>query len=247
MLRRVFFTGLLTIPLVSVASVALATSLSVSSPNTQVKLLELYTSEGCSSCPPADRFVSKLKHDPNLWKTFIPVAFHVDYWDYIGWPDRFASPAFTARQHEYAALQSMRVVYTPGFFLNGKEWRWRRRGLDEETATERAGVLSLRVEGQQAAVEFEDPPAIADYSVKVALLGFGIETEVRAGENNGRTLTHDFVVLAVKQARLKRSDGRYLGAVSIPETDIDADRYALVAWVDRSDDQSPVQAVGGFL
>ena len=106
-----------------------AASLSVKSPATQVDLIELYTSEGCSSCPPADRWVSSLQNEPGLWRDFIPVAFHVDYWDYIGWPDRFASPAFTARQYVYAQQQSMRTVYTPGFFNNGKEWRWRSHKL----------------------------------------------------------------------------------------------------------------------
>ena len=107
------------------AAGCLGASLSIESPPTQVDLIELYTSEGCSSCPPADRWVSSLQDEPGLWRDFIPLAFHVDYWDYIGWVDRFASPAFTARQYRYAAQQSMRTVYTPGFFNNGKEWRWR--------------------------------------------------------------------------------------------------------------------------
>ena len=75
-----------------------AGTLSAKSPAEQVGLLELYTSEGCSSCPPADRWLSKLKGEPKLWRNIIPLAFHVDYWDYIGWEDRFASPAYTARQ-----------------------------------------------------------------------------------------------------------------------------------------------------
>ena len=96
---------------------------SISSSNTQVSLLELYTSEGCSSCPLADRWVSSLKDDPKLWKEFIPLSFHVDYWDYIGWKDRFASPAYSRRQKQYAQQGAVSTVYTPGFLNNGQEWR----------------------------------------------------------------------------------------------------------------------------
>lgn len=93
------------------------------STDTQVRLIELYTSEGCYSCPPADDWIRKLKTDKRLWKEFVPTAFHVDYWDYIGWKDPFASADNTRRQHHYASVLGMRTVYTPGFFLNGKEWR----------------------------------------------------------------------------------------------------------------------------
>ncbi len=93
----------------------------IRSPETQVSLLELYTSEGCSSCPPADRWISKLKKDDRLWSSMIPVAFHVDYWDYIGWKDRFASPEYSLRQRNYARSKNLKTVYTPGFLLNGEE------------------------------------------------------------------------------------------------------------------------------
>ncbi|MDQ3115241.1 MAG: DUF1223 domain-containing protein [Verrucomicrobiota bacterium] len=66
-------------------------------------LLELFTSEGCSSCPPAEAWLSKLKDDPGLWRDFVPLAFHVDYWDRLGWRDPFASKVWTSRQYEYSA------------------------------------------------------------------------------------------------------------------------------------------------
>src|SRR6266436_651609 len=69
----------------------------------QTALIELYTSEGCSSCPPAEAWLSQLKADPRLWKDFVPLAFHVDYWDYLGWRDPFASKEWTARQYRYSA------------------------------------------------------------------------------------------------------------------------------------------------
>src|SRR5689334_18800483 len=86
-------------------------------------LIELYTSEGCSSCPPAEAWLSKLKDEPRLWRDFVPLAFHVDYWDRLGWRDPFASKEWTARQYAYSAGWKSESVYTPGFVLDGREWR----------------------------------------------------------------------------------------------------------------------------
>ena len=224
-----------------------AGSLSVQSPAEQVGLLELYTSEGCSSCPPADRWLSKLKEEPRLWQKVIPLAFHVDYWDYIGWKDRFASPAFTARQYQYAAEEAMRTVYTPGFFLNGKEWRWRSRSGDGWKNGGTVGVLSLDADEQTAKVRFQTPLKHRHLSATVALLGFGIQTDVKAGENNGRTLTHDFIVLSTKQTKLTKSGDEFTGTLPLPEPGVKAPRLALVAWVHNEQSQRPVQAVGGWL
>src|SRR5215217_7350069 len=90
---------------------------------TQNILIELFTSEGCSSCPPAETWLSALKSNQDLWKKIVPVAFHVDYWDRLGWRDRFAKPEFTARQRRYAAAWGGDSVYTPDFVVNAKEWR----------------------------------------------------------------------------------------------------------------------------
>src|SRR5580765_4331045 len=98
-------------------------------------LLELFTSEGCSSCPPAESWLSRLKESPGLWKEFVPVAFHVDYWDYLGWRDPWSSKTFTDRQHAYANAWRSDSVYTPGFVFNGKEWRaWARSKSVPSTA-----------------------------------------------------------------------------------------------------------------
>src|SRR5256885_10643086 len=91
----------------------------------RVHLLELFTSEGCSSCPPADAWFSKLKQSPGLWHDFVPVAFHVDYWDRLGWRDRFASKEWTSRQQAYAVRGNGDSVYTPEFVLDGNESRQR--------------------------------------------------------------------------------------------------------------------------
>lgn len=89
----------------------------------KVQLLELFTSEGCSSCPPAEASLSRLVNDSRLWREFVPVAFHVDYWDRFGWKDPFASVEWTKRQQTYAENWKAETVYTPAFVLNGREWR----------------------------------------------------------------------------------------------------------------------------
>ncbi len=116
----------------------------------QTTILELYTSEGCSSCPPADKWLSQLKNEQGLWHDFIPMAFHVDYWDYIGWKDRFASPQYTNRQKQYSQQQSLKTIYTPGFIYNGKEWRnwFGKRHLDLSQQTDMPGMLTISIEQQ---------------------------------------------------------------------------------------------------
>src|ERR1700743_1102514 len=77
----------------------------------QTTLLELYTSEGCSSCPPAEAWLSKLKENPGLWSEFVPVAFHVDYWNNLGWRDRWSDGQFSERQRKYAQHWSADNIY----------------------------------------------------------------------------------------------------------------------------------------
>src|SRR3569832_2853705 len=92
------------------------------SPATLTPVVELYTSEGCSSCPPADRWLSALKDDAAKGRV-VAQAFHVGYWDYIGWADRFASPVFTVRQRQVASWNRQSTIYTPQIVRNGLDWR----------------------------------------------------------------------------------------------------------------------------
>src|SRR3954471_4399456 len=109
----------------------------------QTHLIELYTSEGCSSCPPAEAWLSKLKSDPGLWKDFVPLAFHVDYWDRLGWRDRFSSRQWTERQSNYASLLRQSSVYTPEFIRNGAEWSdWLGHARVMVSDREKSGILS---------------------------------------------------------------------------------------------------------
>jgi hypothetical protein len=172
------------------------------SPAHRVTVVELYTSEGCSSCPPADRWLSGLAAEGIGPAQAIPLAFHVDYWNDLGWPDRFSQPAFSERQRRVAARAGARFVYTPQVIVDGRDFRaWgsgrlraRLADLNGEAAVARidARVLregsSLRVSGSVKAGD--GPPAQA----WIAVFENGLSTEVRAGENRGARLGHDYVV-----------------------------------------------------
>ncbi|MDJ0941262.1 MAG: DUF1223 domain-containing protein [Woeseiaceae bacterium] len=220
-----------------------------SSGEQRVTLLELFTSEGCSSCPPADRWLSQLKNDEGLWRHFVPIAFHVDYWDYIGWPDRFAKADYSARQQRYAREGGTRFVYTPGFFSDGEEWVGWRGNSDIPHSAEPAGALTVRIDGATVAVHYTNPELNDDdpLRVHVAVLGMDLETRVRAGENRGRRLEHDFVALDVSITELESTTAGYRAVATLPADLEPGTSKALVAWVSRQDSQAPLQAVGGFL
>ena len=120
------FTFLIALFSIHFCAKANAHSLLAKSGAQRVILLELFSSESCSSCPPADHWISQLEDSEGLWQTFIPLVFHVDYWNYLGWKDDYSSDAMTKRQQEIAATWSTPAVYTPAIVLNGTEWRgWR--------------------------------------------------------------------------------------------------------------------------
>jgi hypothetical protein len=230
-----------------VVSLALATCAAQADPlvfnsgSTQVTLLELYTSQGCSSCPPAERWLNELTDSGDLWTGIVPVALHVDYWDYLGWEDPFAIPENAGRQRSYAQHNRARTVYTPGMFVNGREWRgWIYRFRPR--ASERTpGVLSARIANGQLQASF--PTDGTPLELHVALLGFGIVTEVKGGENRNRTLPQEFVALA--RVVHHSTDGSW--SVSLPETKQPAGRYGIALWVSAAGNPVPLQATGGWL
>ncbi len=125
-------------------------------------LLELFTSEGCSSCPPAEKWLSELRGNSRLWKQFVPLAFHVDYWDRLGWTDRFANKVFTARQQAYSAAWRSGTVYTPAFVLDGREWQ--DRAVEKLTRNdETAGALNVEVRDGKATATYRPSSSVRDW------------------------------------------------------------------------------------
>src|SRR5882724_9952122 len=152
------------------------TLLTFQSSGKQTALIELYTSEGCSSCPPAEIWLSRLKESPGLWNDFVPMAFHVDYWDYLGWRDPWANKSFSDRQRSYAEGSRSDSIYTPGFVLNGKEWRdWSGRKDGPKSGGPKAGVLAVRSSDTNHWRVSFSPADIGgtDYEVHAALLAGG--------------------------------------------------------------------------
>lgn len=222
----------------------------ISSGMARVSLLELYTSEGCSSCPPAEAWLSKFTDDKRLWTQLVPVAFHVDYWDDLGWHDPFDSHTYTLRQQEYAQHWGNGVVYTPEFILNGEEWNiWYDLHPLRLTHTPDAGDLMLTVDGIHMTASFT--PATSHYKsleLHVALLAFGVTTKVGAGENAGRELQHDFLVIDYIQHPFAATASGFTAAMPLPKSvSVKASRYALAAWVSLPSDPTPLQATGGWL
>jgi hypothetical protein len=154
-------------------------------------VVELYTSEGCSSCPPADRWLNTLGHGAGV----VALAFHVDYWDGLGWKDPFADPLHTQRQQAMLRSAGARFAYTPQVVVNGRDWRgW--PALPARQAAPAPARLLLQREGRQASVQVTPgtaglPPQFAGYW---AVVTDGEVSQVRAGENAGTELHHDHVV-----------------------------------------------------
>jgi len=216
----------------------------------QTSLLELYTSEGCSSCPPAEAWLSRLKESPGLWKDFVPVAFHVDYWDYLGWRDPWSSKTFTARQHAYAGAWQSDSVYTPGFVLNGKEWRGWSRSKTVPSSTVKAGVLKVTTSDlKNWDVSFTPfTPSNESYEVHAVLLASGLTSDVKAGENKGRHLEHDFIVISLNGCLLKPDGNSVQGRFELKLANKEQARAgALAIWVTHAGRLETLQATGGWL
>ncbi len=218
---------------------------------THTALLELFTSEGCSSCPPAEQWLTSLKESPRLWKAFVPLAFHVDYWDRLGWRDPWSSKAFSDRQRAYAASWKSRSVYTPGFVLNGKEWGdWPRPKDRPPSSGAEAGTLKV-ISADRKNWQVRFTPAGRNggwYAAHAALLASDLTSDVSAGENRGRHLRHDFVVTALKEGPLKFDQGLLWGQIALDGTAKgQGGRLALAVWVTRSGSLEPLQAAGGWL
>jgi len=178
--------------LIGAVSARAADACSTASARAVPTVVELYTSEGCSSCPPADRWLSTLKDDPSV----VALAFHVDYWDRLGWKDRFASPAFTARQASEQATNGARFSYTPQVVVDGRDRTdWSRARLASSSRPPANVDVALAQRGERfvatVTARAASPTRLAAYW---AVTEQGHSTAVRAGENEGATLHHDFVV-----------------------------------------------------
>lgn len=161
--------------------------------NTPPAVVELYTSEGCSSCPPADQWLSTLKPEDGV----MALAFHVSYWNHLGWLDRFATPETTARQHRIKAALGAPYVYTPQVVLNGRDHRgWRGQTAKQLPPLPAAQAPALRLSrtGDKVTAHIGPSPANTSLAGYWAVLQDGLSSKVTRGENAGEHLRHDHVV-----------------------------------------------------
>ena len=198
-------------------------------------VVELYTSEGCSSCPPADRWLSTLKGRSDV----IALAFHVNYWDRLGWPDRFATPAITQRQHQLAQSSGSSYVYTPQVVQNGRDWRnW--SGSTPSRLPTSSVALSLKRDGNTVTANVGAAGArLAGYW---AVLEDGHSTRVRAGENSGETLKHDHVVSLYQPVDIWAGKDDKQWSLALPPATAGVTRRVAFVVTDATS-QRPVQAL----
>lgn len=203
-------------------------------------VVELYTSEGCSSCPPAERWLDGLSAAD---VTVRALEFHVDYWDSLGWTDEFAQAQYTARQQHLASASKSSVVYTPEVVVDGREWRdWYRNSGPLPTRHEPS--LPLRfdiIEAQplQARLTLVSDVSPDPWRWYLAVTESGLTRTIGAGENRGSTLRHDHVVRVF--AGPMRIDGESV-PVSLPSA-VDSAHAELVALVVNALDSSTIQAI----
>lgn len=189
------------------SALAQSNQCSVASGATITPVIELYTSEGCSSCPPADKWVSTLK-DASATGGAVVQAFHVGYWDYIGWVDRFAAPAYTDRQKDIAAKNNLRSIYTPQAVLDGQDWaRWGGKPENKELAKAAISLKQLGTDQFEASVTPLPALQSGDWSAYWTVTEHDYNSKVLSGENKGEFLKHDFVVRQYTQVgKYKTSD-----------------------------------------
>lgn len=193
----------------------------VSSGDKQTAVVELFTSEGCSSCPSADRWLSRLVASPRDELDFLALAFHVDYWDYLGWKDRFAHADYTSRQRQLGANNLQHTIYTPEFFVNGMEVRGSNNILEkiqQSNAQPASLALELTVSREQThlLIDLHSPSerdAIGPVHLRYLVYENDLSTEVRRGENSGETLKHQQVVRYMSKATNLQLDNRHRIAI----------------------------------
>jgi hypothetical protein len=202
-MRMLFFVLLLLQAGITISSAA-AQTCSRQSPAHTVALLELYTSEGCSSCPPADRMLGNLQNHASTTdldlEHVVPLSLHVDYWDYIGWKDRFAQAAFNRRQRWLSTLAASRTIYTPEFFVSGHElhgnleqMKTAIRHINARPAQAHIQIVLGKTPQDHLAVTVNAQTA-QDGKLFVALYENDLTNDIKAGENQGVRLHHDYVV-----------------------------------------------------
>lgn len=230
----------------------------VSGPKTAA-VIELYSSEGCSSCPPADLALRNLASRLDAGAVVVPLALHVTYWDRIGWQDIFAQKMFDTRQTDLLQLRPHKTAYTPQFFVNGDELRDWNAALPAaiRRINARPAPLTIRLKSTQLAAPATEPAGMrlmldaevnaTDTSIPrqlyFAVSESGLVSHVLRGENGGATLEHDHVVRQLLGPfAINRGKARIQREITLPAAWRDT-RTQVAAFVQDTDDRRIAQAV----
>jgi hypothetical protein len=186
-------------------------------------VLELFTSEGCSSCPPADKVLAKIQRESEGKAVYL-LAYHVDYWDRLGWKDAFSSADFSNRQVQYGHWLNVSPIYTPQVVVNGKlEFTGSdepaiHQAISEQMAVAPSGTLKIHtvMAGEQVRVEYQASQIGGDNRFLVALIQKAAQTKVERGENAGLLLTHVQIVRKLQGVQLSAS-GNGAVEMSLPK------------------------------
>ncbi len=184
-------------------------------------------------------------YHPDLWTKVFPVAFHVSYWDYLGWKDPFANAKYNSRQEMLAGENTSGSIYTPGFYLNAQEWRGWRKGEELESSKKTSGNLKFKISGNKILVEYHSLGSLAKpktLRLWVSQLGFGLTNHVDKGENAGKKITQDFVVLSLENF----SSNNGVWEFEMPPFQHKG-KHAIVVWVSEDLFLTPLQVAGGWL
>jgi hypothetical protein len=242
MLRILLLASLFTFPAFAGDSIV------INSGEKQTAVVELYTSEGCSSCPSADRWLARLIEEPKGELDVLALAFHVDYWNYLGWKDRFSSAAYTNRQRQLGANNLQRTIYTPEFFVNGMEARGTNNILQKiQQANRQQSPLDLRLivsrDENHLVLELLSPgdrnPGGKNHH-RYLVYENNLSTEVKRGENSGATLHHEQVVRYMSKAQSLHQQNHYRIAI---DPDWQAENIGVAVLITSPGDKHYLQAV----
>jgi hypothetical protein len=233
---------------ISLAVVAISASAFTNSRNTKpdngkgFAVIELFTSEGCSSCPPADALIARVEKESSDKPIYI-LAYHVDYWNRLGWKDAFSSPEYSARQNQYARWLKSSQIYTPQAIVNGhtefvgsEEISLRnaiKSGLEKPAKTQLT-LGSIKVGNDKAIVQYHTEGATGNDALVIALVQKNATTKVERGENSGRTLAHVQIVSQFKTTPLKNG-GSGTENFTLPHG-FDPQKWELIGFVQNTSD-----------
>ncbi len=211
--------------------------------NQPFAVVELFASEGCSSCPPADELLRRITEQARRdGKRVFPLSFQVDYWNELGWVDPFSSPRFTERERRYAKILGTRSVYTPQMIINGmnvfvgSDQNLAEKYINQYLEIPSLNTITLEIKkkgARQIEVNYRCESLTPETVLNFALVERGFQNNVTAGENAGRLLRHDNVVLEFKTIPFTEKEGRII--FEKPNSD-DPSRFSIIVYLQNPND-----------